>query len=121
MFIFGLHSTSDDQLSNLSDKSHPKCETVAAKSSKNEIFIFGLCATSDDQQSDMSDKSCLKCEKMATKLSKNEMLNFGLHSTSDDRLSDLSDQSPKMQKKWPPNRQKLKCLFLDYVQLLMIG
>ena len=24
-------------------------------------------------------------------------------------------------KKWPPNHQKMKCLILDYVQLLMIG
>ena len=26
MLIFGLHSTSDDQLSDQSDKSQPKCE-----------------------------------------------------------------------------------------------
>ena len=40
MLIFGLCSTSDDQLSNLSNKSCPKCEKMAAKLSKNEMPIF---------------------------------------------------------------------------------
>ena len=44
MFIFGLHSTSDDWLSNLSDESHLKCEKMATKSSKTEMFIFELCS-----------------------------------------------------------------------------
>ena len=34
MFIFGLHSISDDQLSDLSDKCRLKCEKRAPKSSK---------------------------------------------------------------------------------------
>ena len=55
---------------------------------------------------------------------KNEMLIFGLHSTSDDRPSDLS------KKRWPKHKKnkkgllshwKIKCSFLDYVQLLMIS
>ena len=37
MFIFGLCSTSDDQLSDLSDEICPKCEKMATKSSKNEM------------------------------------------------------------------------------------
>ena len=37
MLVFGLHLTSDDQLSNLSDESHPNCEKMATKSSKNEM------------------------------------------------------------------------------------
>ena len=54
---------------------------------------------------------------------KNEMFIFGLHSTSDDRPSNPS-------KKWWPKQKKqkrslshwkIKCLFLDYVQLLIIG
>ena len=68
MSMFGLHSTSDDQPSNLSDESHPKCEKMATKSSKNEMFIFGLCSTSDDWPSDPSIGS-LKCKKMVTKSS----------------------------------------------------
>ena len=35
--IFGLRSTSDDQPSDLSNESHPNCEKMAAKSSKNEM------------------------------------------------------------------------------------
>ena len=59
-----------------------------------------------------------------SKSSKNEMLVFGLHSTSDDRPSDLS------KKRWPKHKKnkkgllshwKIKCSFLDYVQLLMIS
>ena len=53
-----------------------------------------------------------------------EMFIFGLHSTSDDRLSDPSKKRwPKNQKneKGPLSHQKIKCSFLDYVQLLMIG
>ena len=52
MLIFGLCSTSDDYLSDLSDKSQPKCEKRPPKSLKNEMLIFGLCSTSDDQLSD---------------------------------------------------------------------
>ena len=49
------------------------------------------------------------------------MLIFGLCSTSDDWPSDLSNKSQPKCKEWPPRSSKMKCLFLDYVQLLMIG
>ena len=71
MFIFGLHSTSDDWPSNWRDESHLKCEKMAAKSSKNEMLAFGLHLTSDDW---LSNESHLKCEKMAAKSSKNKCL-----------------------------------------------
>ena len=48
MLNFGLHSTSDDQPSNPNNKGCPKCEKMAAKSSKNEMLIFGLRSTNDD-------------------------------------------------------------------------
>ena len=52
------------------------------------------------------------------------MFVFGLCSTSDDR-PEKSEQKmlTKTQKneKGPLSHQKIKCLFLDYVQLLMIG
>ena len=48
MLVFGLHSTSDDQLSNLSNESQLNCEKRPLKSSKNKILIFGLHSTSDD-------------------------------------------------------------------------
>ena len=55
---------------------------------------------------------------------KNKMLIFGLCSTSNDLPSNLSDEhQPKCRKmkKGPLCHQKIKCSFLDYVQLLMIG
>ena len=49
---------------------------------------------------------------------KNEMLIFGLRSTSDDRLGWLMDSNPICH---PSPAKNMKCSFLDYVQLLMIG
>ena len=52
------------------------------------------------------------------------MFVFGLCSTSDDRPSNLSKKhQSKTQKneKGPLSHQKIKCSFLDYIQLLMIG
>ena len=49
------------------------------------------------------------------------MLVFGLHSTSDDWPSDSSNKSQPKCKKGPLSHQKMKCLFLDYIQLLMIS
>ena len=46
------------------------------------------------------------------------MLAFGLRSTSDDRPGWSMDSNPSC----PPSpAKKIKCLFLDYVQLLMIS
>ena len=66
MFIFGLHSTSDDRMSNLSTKCQPKHKKQKRppKSSKNKMFIFGLRSTSDDQLRDLSKKHQPKCKKM---------------------------------------------------------
>ena len=64
MFIFGLHSTSDDQLSDLSKKCRPKCKKNKKrppKSLKNQMFIFGLRSTSDDWLSNLSKKCQPKC------------------------------------------------------------
>ena len=49
---------------------------------------------------------------------KNEMFIFGLCSTSDDRSDWLMDSNPIHH---PSPAKKMKCSFLDYVQLLMIG
>ena len=49
---------------------------------------------------------------------KNKMLVFGLHSTSDDRLGWSMDSNPVHH--LSPVK-KIKCSFLDYIQLLMIG
>ena len=49
------------------------------------------------------------------------MLIFELHSTSDDQPSNLSEESRLKCKKGPLSHQKMKCSFLDYVQLLIIS
>ena len=40
MLIFGLHSTSDDRPSNLSNEKCLKCGIMATKSSKNEMLVL---------------------------------------------------------------------------------
>ena len=60
-------------------------------------------------------------KKRPPKSSKNKMFVFGLHSTSDDRPSNPSkniNRNAKKQKR-PLSHRKIKCLFLDYVQLLI--
>ena len=62
--------------------------------------------------------------KRPPKSSKNKMFIFGLHSTSDDWPSDPSKNHwPKHKKngKGPLSHWKIKCSFLDYIQLLMIS
>ena len=51
MLIFGLCSNSDDQPSNPSNESQPKCDKRPHKPSKNEILIFILHSTSDEWSS----------------------------------------------------------------------
>ena len=51
MLVFGLLSTSDDQLN---DESRLKCEKRPPKSLKNETLGFGLHSTSDDWPSNES-------------------------------------------------------------------
>ena len=65
----------------------------------------------------------IKKWKRPPKSLKNKMFFFGLCSTSDDWLSDSSKKcQPKCKKlKKAPSHRKIKCLFLDYVQLLMIS
>ena len=59
--------------------------------------------------------------KKAPLVIKNEMLIFGLHSTSDNQPGNLSNKSQPKCNKDPLSHQKMKCSFLDYVQLLIIG
>ena len=66
----------------------------------------------------------VKKQKRPPKSLKKKMFVFGLRSASDDRPSDPSKKtSSKMQKtkKGPLSHQKIKCSFLDYIQLLIIG
>ena len=67
-------------------------------------FVMG----NDNWLSHLIDEIQPKCEKSPPKSSKNEKLIFILRLTSDDWPSD-------------PISSKMKCLFLDYVQILMIS
>ena len=177
MLIFGLHSTSDDQLGWLMD-SNPICYLSPAK--KNKMLIFGLHSTSDDRLGWLMDSNPIHHPSPAKKMKcsfldyvqllmislagqwtqtpsttplqpkkwnahfwitfnfwwlaglvnglepdplplsskKNEMLIFGLCSTSDDWLHSVMDSNPIHH---PSPAKNMKCSFLDYVQLLMIG
>ena len=64
LIFFGLLSTSDDQLSNLSNDSCQKCKTWPPNHQKSEMFIFGLCSTFDDWLSNLRDESHPKCKKL---------------------------------------------------------
>ena len=144
MLIFVLHSTCDDW-PGWSLDSNPIHLWSQAK--KNEMLIFGLCLTSDDQTGWLMNLNPI-CHPSPAK--KNEMLIFGLHSTSDDwrgwSINSNHIHYPSPANKWnahfwitfnfrwsarlvdglkphpaPLSSQKMKCSFLDYVQLLMIG
>ena len=165
MFIFGLHSTSDDRSSDPSIKRWTKCKKLKKGPLSHWkikcfwiMFNFWWSAEQSEQKTltkmqknkkgPLSHRK-MKCsfldyvqllmigwaiqaknvdwntrkQKRPPKTLKNKMFIFGLHSTSDDRLSDPTknvDQNIKKQK-GPLSYQKVKCSFLDYVQLLMIG
>ena len=63
MLVFGLHSISDDQLSDLSEESQTNAKKRPPKSSKNEMLILELHSISDDQLSDLNEESQTKYKK----------------------------------------------------------
>ena len=108
------------------------------KSSKNKMFIFWW-STRRSQLCHPSPAKEIKCSFLGyvqllvigragwwtrtpstTPLQpkKNKMLIFALRSTSDDRSGWSMDSNPVCH---PSPVKKIKCSFLDYVQLLMIG
>ena len=112
------------------------------------MLIFGLCSTSDDQPGWSMDLNPICHPSPANKMKcsfleyiqllmisqaghhglephlpplssqKNEILIFGLHSTSDDWPGWSMDLNPIYHL---APAKKMKCSFLDYVQLLMIS
>ena len=84
-------------------------------SQKNEVLIFGLRSTSDDWPGWSLDSNLIHHPSPGKK---NEMLIFGVHWTSDNRLDVSMDSNPIC---YPSPAKKMKCSFLGYVQLLMIG
>ena len=131
MFIFGLHSTSDDRPSDLSKKCQPKHKKMQKrppKSSKNKMsfldYIQLLMMFVSAEQSG---------QKMLTEMQKNEkgpLSHRKIKCLFLDYIQLLMigqaiqaknvDRNAKIQK-GPLSHQKIKCLFLDYIQLLMIG
>ena len=109
MLIFGLCSTSDDQPGWLKD-SNPICHPSPTK--KNEMLVFVLCYSSDHQPGWSMDSKPIH----HLSSQKNEMLIFVLRSTSDDLRG--MDSNPIH---YPSPAKKMKCSFLYYIQLLMIG
>ena len=116
-------------------------------SQKNEMLIFGFCSTSHDLPGWLMDSNPIHHPSPAKKMKcsfldyvqllmigragrwtqtpsttplqpKNEMLIFVLCSTSDDQPGWLMDSNPIHH---PSPAKKMKCSFLDYVQLLMIS
>ena len=116
-------------------------------SQRNEMLIFVLCSTFNDRMGWSMDSNpihhpspakTVKCSflyyiqhLMLARLvnglephlpplssQKNEMLIFGLHSTSDDWPGWSMDSNPIHH---PSPANKMKCFFLDFVQLLMIS
>ena len=117
MFIFGLCSACDDGPSWSMDLK-PICSPLQPIKCNAQFWItFNFCWLAGLVDG-------LEPHLPPISSQKNEMLIFGLHSTSDDRPSDLS------KKRWPKHKKnrkgllshwKIKCSFLDYVQLLMIS
>ena len=126
MLIFGLCSTSDDRPSDFSNEHRPKSNKMKKGPQCHwkikclfldyvQLLMIGqvIKATKVDWNAKKTPKS-----------SRNGMLGFGLCSTSDDRPSDLNDKrwpKHKKVKKGPLCQWKIKCSFMDDVQLLMIS
>ena len=84
-------------------------------SQKNEMLIFVLHSTSDNWPGWSLDSNPIH---LLSQAKKNEMLIFGLRLTSDDQPGWLMNLNPICH---PSPARKMKCSFIDYVQLLMIG
>ena len=112
MLIFGLHSTSDEQ-AGCSMDSNPICHPSPANKMKCsfldyiQLLMIGWAGRWTQTLS-------------ATPLQpkKDEMLIFGLRSSSDDQPGWSMDSNPIHH---PSPAKKMKCSFLDYIQLMMIG
>ena len=129
MLVFGLRSTSDDWPSDQSNKSWLKCKKKKTLSHQEmecsvldyvQLLMMGrvIWMTNVDQNT--------KSEKRPPMSMKNKMFVYGWHSTFDDQLSNkrwlkCKKKKKKKTNKRPPMSSKIKCSFLDYVQLLMIS
>ena len=91
---------------------NPICHPSPAK--KNEMLIFGLHSTSDDWQGWSINSNRIHYPSPAKKWNAHFWITFNFRWSA--RLVDGLKPHPP-----PLSSQKMKCSFLDYVQLLMIG
>ena len=90
------------------------------------MFIFGLHSTSDDQLSDPSKNHRLKNKKSENGPLSHRKIKCSFLYYFQLLMIGQAIQAKKLTKtqkneKGPLSHQKIKCSFLDYVQLLMIG
>ena len=111
MLIFGLRSTSDDQLGWSMDSNAIHNPPPAKEWNAHFWIMFNFWWLAGQVNR-------LKTHPPPPSSQKNEMPIFGLCSTSDDRPGWSMDSKPICN---PSPTKKMKCSFLDYVQLLMIG
>ena len=111
MLIFGLRSTSDDQLGWSMDSNAIHNPPPAKEWNAHFLIMFNFWWLAGQVNG-------LKTHPPPPSSQKNEMPIFGLCSTSDDRPGWSMDSKPICN---PSPTKKMKCSFLDYVQLLMIG
>ena len=83
-------------------------------SQKNEVLIFGLCSTSDDRRGWLMDSNCIHYPSPAKKWNAHFCITFNFWWLA--RLVNGLKPHPP-----PISSQRMKCSFLDYIQLLMIG
>ena len=111
MLVFGIRSTSDDWPCWSMD-SNPVCHPSPVKKLNAHFWItfnFWWSAGLVNR---------LKTHLPVLSSQKYKMLIFRLHSTSDDRPGWSMDSNPVCH---PSPVKKIKCSFLDYIQLLIIG
>ena len=132
MLIFGLHSTPDDRPGWLIDLNPIYHLSPATKMKCSFLdYVQLLMISQAGRWTQTASATPIQPKKMKCSFwitfnfwwsaglvqPKNEMLIFGLHSTSDDQL-DWSMDSNAIHH--PSPAKNMKCLFLDYIQLLMI-
>ena len=111
MLISGLRSTSDDW-PGWSMDSNPICHPSPAKKIKCLLLVYTQLLMNGGVSRWTRNLSATPLQP------KNEMIIFGLHSTSDDRPGWSINSNPIHH---PSPAKKIKCLLLDYTQLLMNG
>ena len=110
-----------DSLSHLSGESQPKSATPLQPKNWNAHFWITFNFWWLAKAGPWTQTPTEMPKKAPLQPSKNEMLGFGLRSTSDDQPSDLVMDFNWNVPKGPSKSNKMKCSFLDYVHLLMIG